>query len=70
MNTTTTPMPMMEAARLLNLANNGYTFASSMSAEFIRQAERLVARGSIVKRIVRGPFGTEPAYFTKRAAAI
>lgn len=73
-------MTLLEAARDLSLANNGYTLASSMSEEFIRQAERLVKRsstldihpdGKFYKIKMIDAFGKEvDAYLTARAATI
>lgn len=52
--TGTPVMSLIEAARELELANNGYTFAHFMNPEFIRQAERLVGRGQMFKGSVAG----------------
>jgi hypothetical protein len=60
--TTAAPMPMTEAMRQLELANNGYTFALYMNAEFIRQADRLVARGKVSKVLMQGVAGDMIAY--------
>lgn len=64
-------MPLADAARQLELANNGYTFAHFMNPEFIRKAEQLVARGKMFKGTVSG---TGPhsgvIYMTPRAYEI
>jgi hypothetical protein len=64
------PMTLIEAARELELANNGYTFAAGMNPEFIRQAERLVARGMTFRVMLPSRFAAaheELAYATPRA---
>lgn len=64
-------MGMADAAAQLALANNGYTFANFMNPEFIRAAEKLVARKLAYKGTVSG---TGPhsgvIYMTPRAFEI
>lgn len=65
-----TPMTLVEAARQLQLANNGYTYADGMNPEFRRQAERLVARGLVYKVMLPSRFHDaheELAYALPRA---
>jgi hypothetical protein len=66
-----TIMKLLDAAKKLDLANNGYTLEANMDAEFVRQAHRLVSRGTIVYDKIKDCFGTvSPAFFTKKSAAI
>jgi hypothetical protein len=64
------PMTLIEAARELELANNGYTYAAGMNPEFRRQAERLVARKQLFKVMLPSRFEgahEELAYALPRA---
>lgn len=62
---------MSKAIAELELANNGYTFASNMDEHFIRNAEKAVARGLIFKAMLPGYDGRDAlAYLTPRAAKV
>lgn len=66
------PMTLIEAARELELANNGYTYQIGMNPEFIRQAERLVARKQLFKVMLPSRWEgqhEELAYALPRAVA-
>jgi len=52
-----TTVSLKEVLNNLKLANNGYTFASSLSPEFIRRTEQLVIRGAVSKDVVNNIFG-------------
>lgn len=67
-----TPTPnLMTVAAKLGLANNGYTYGFSLTAEERRHADRIVARGKAVKAAWPMSNGASvPTYFTLKAAAI
>jgi hypothetical protein len=60
----TTIVSLIEVFRELRLANNGYTFSSGMTSEYIRRADQLVARGVAQKGFALNMFNKqEIVYF-------
>jgi len=55
----------------IRLSNNGYVFASNLSAEYRRRAQQLVDRGVLVKGRVANIFNEiEDTFFTRESAKI
>lgn len=58
------PTNLVDVLNSIRLANNGYIFASNLTPEFVRRAEQLVKRNTVLKDTLKNNGVLETAYFS------